>query len=225
VVAKEKKKYSISPLHLYPDIAILDGYLPLSTSLELSITTVLDALSHSFEAIWNKNANVRSTEYAIEAICLILENVESLKEDPKNIGIRKILLKASNLAGLAFSNTKTAAAHSISYPLTASFGIPHGIASSMSILPILHINKSKIENELNQILMKLNLYELSNLDERIKKIPESVIKHNIRDWGVQISHLDELVSQSFTKGRMDNNIVDLSKKDVYHILQSIYQHI
>ena len=48
---------------------------------------------------------------------------------------------SSATAGLAFSNTKTAAAHSISYSLTIYYGIPHGIASSISLLPLLEINK------------------------------------------------------------------------------------
>lgn len=40
-------------------------------------------------------------------------------------------------AGLAFSNTKTTACHSISYPLTMMYGIPHGIAVSMTLGKIL----------------------------------------------------------------------------------------
>ena len=62
----EKRKYSLTYPELYSDIAILDGSLTLSMPLVLSITTVLDALSHCFEAIWNKNANQKSTGYAIE---------------------------------------------------------------------------------------------------------------------------------------------------------------
>jgi alcohol dehydrogenase class IV len=147
----EKRKYSIAYPELYPDIAILDGSLTLSMQLDLSITTVLDALSHCFEAIWNKNANHSSTDYAIEGISIILQNVELLKKNPQDIEIRNKLLKASNLAGLAFSNTKTAAAHSMSYPLTISYGIPHGIACSMPIIPLLRINEQAIQNELEKI--------------------------------------------------------------------------
>lgn len=39
-------------------------------------------------------------------------------------------------AGFAFSNTKTAIAHSLSYPITLRHGVPHGIACSFS-LPII----------------------------------------------------------------------------------------
>ena len=51
--------------------------------------------------------------------------------------VRNKLLAASTKVGIAFSNTKTAAAHSISYPVTIRFGIPHGVASSISLVPFI----------------------------------------------------------------------------------------
>ena len=219
---KEKKKYSISHPDLYPDRAVLDGTLTLSLPVDISFSTTLDALSHSFEAIWNKNSNPRSTNYAIEAICLILENIERLREEPHNVDLRNVLLKASNIAGLAISNTKTAAAHSISYPLTINFNIPHGIACSLPLLPLLHINKVSIDEEINLIIKKLGLNNFSELDDCLKRIFGGLFKSNLKKWGVVQSDLDNLVEQSFTKGRIDNNIQLLSKSDVRTILKNIY---
>ena len=219
---KEKKKYSISHPELYPDMALLYGTLIISLPVAISITTTLDALSHSFEAIWNKNANPRSTDYAIEAICLILANIERLRNEKNNIKLRNILLKASNIAGLAFSNTKTAAAHSISYPLTIKFGIPHGVACSLPLLPLLQINRDTIERELNLIIKKLEMSSFSELEYRIKRIPSDMLKYNLKSWGVAQSDLVVLAEQSFNKERMDNNIVDLTKSQVCWILEEIY---
>ena len=216
----EKKKYSISHMDLYPDIAILDGNLTLSLPIDISIITTLDALSHSFEAIWNKNANEKSTIYAIEAISIILANVDTLKENPSDFNIRKNLIDASAKAGLAFSNTKTAAAHSISYPLTIRFGIPHGVASSISLVPLLEINGKQIKNPLDNICQTLNI-TFDELIQKIKKIPKGVIPYTLSEWGVAKSDLPQLVDESFTKGRMDNNIIDLTKDQVLEILQMI----
>jgi len=219
---KEKKKYSIAHPELYPDKAILDGTLTLSLPIDISFSTTLDALSHSFEAIWNKNSNPRSTNYAIEAICLILANIERLTEEPQNIDLRNILLKASNIAGLAISNTKTAAAHSISYPLTINFNIPHGIACSLPLLPLLHINKDSINKEINLIIEKLGLINFSELDDCLKRIFSGLFKSNLRKWGIIQSNIDKLVDQSFTKDRMENNIEALTKSDVRTILNKIF---
>ncbi len=218
----EKRKYSIAYPELYPDVAILDGSLTLSLSLELSITTVLDALSHCFEAIWNKNANQKSTDFAIEAICIILQNVELLKKNPHDIEIRNKFLKASNLAGLAFSNTKTAAAHSMSYPLTISYGIPHGIACSMPIIPLLRINERAIKTQLDILFNKLGIDNLAELEKLILDIPNNIIDFTLKDWGVSKEHLDNIVERSFTKSRMANNIIDLNSDDILWVFKEIY---
>lgn len=217
----EKRKYSIAYPELYPDIAILDGSLTLSMQLDLSITTVLDALSHCFEAIWNKNANQKSTDFAIEAISIILQNVELLKKNLQDIEIRNKLLKASNLAGLAFSNTKTAAAHSMSYPLTISYGIPHGIACSMPIIPLLRINEKAIQNELERIYSELLIKSLPELEQLILQIPDDVIDYSLSEWGIKQTEIDDIVGRSFTKSRIENNIVELSKKDIKSVFESL----
>ena len=219
---KDKKKYSISNLDLYPNVAILDGNLALSLPLDISITTLMDALSHSFESIWNKNANPTSTAFAISAICLILNNVDSLKINLNNAKVRNNLLEAATTAGLAFSNTKTAAAHSISYPLTIYYKIPHGIASSMPLLPLLIINKEAIKNELEQILENLNYTCIDELIDNIRKIPLDILKFTLQAWGVKENEIPFLVAQSFTKDRMENNIITLSSHDVENIFFDIF---
>ncbi|MFC1785147.1 phosphonoacetaldehyde reductase [Candidatus Neomarinimicrobiota bacterium] len=217
---EEKQKYSLSHPSLYPDIAILDAKLTLSMDLQLSVTTVLDALSHSFETIWNKNSNTKSLDYAYKSIEIILEEVPNLKKDITDLKVREKLLRASNLAGLAFSNTKTAAAHSISYPLTFSYNIPHGIACSLPIIPLLRLNKEAIEIELNELLSFLNInYE--ELEEKILNIPKNVIDFNLSKWGIKSTDIDEIVDRSFTKSRIFNNVVKLTKEDVRHLLEQI----
>ncbi len=218
----EKRKYSIAYPELYPDVAILDGSLTLSLPLDLSITTVLDALSHCFEAIWNKNANQKSTDYAIEAISIILQNVELLKKNPHDIEIRNKLLKASNFAGLAFSNTKTAAAHSMSYPLTISYRIPHGIACSIPIIPLLRINEVAIKIALEKIYRKLHVQKLSDLEKLILQIPNGIIDFTLSKWGVKQTDIKDLTERAFTKSRMANNIIDLNNDDILRVLKEVY---
>ena len=218
---KDKKKHSISHPSLYPKVAILDGNLTLSLPLNISITTVMDALSHSFEAIWNNNANPISTDYAIKAICSIINNIDGLKNSCYNIEVRNNLLYASTTAGLAFSNTTTAAAHSMSYPLTIHYGIPHGIASSISLLPLLEINENFIKEPLDRICNNLEL-TFNELKQTIKAIPQGVIPYTLDEWNIPENQLTRLAAESFTKGRMDNNIVDLSENQVLTILNEIY---
>ena len=56
-----------------------------------------------------------------------------LARDLGNEELRTRLSRASLFAGLAFSNTRTALAHALSYHLTLHHGVPHGIACSFSL--------------------------------------------------------------------------------------------
>ncbi len=217
---EEKRKYSLAYEELYPDVAILDGTLTLSLPIDLSIITILDALSHSFEAIWNKHANQTSTKYAINAICIILTETNNLKREPQNVLIRNRLLKASNLAGLAFSNTKTAAAHSMSYPLTISYKIPHGVACSIPIIPLLRINEHAIQIALEAIYNRLHIRDLADLEKLILEVSSGVIDFKLSEWGVKQTDLDDIVERSFTKSRMENNVIELTNEDVLSILKT-----
>jgi phosphonate metabolism-associated iron-containing alcohol dehydrogenase len=219
---KQKKKYSLSNPNLYAALAILDGSLMLSLPIDISLTTTLDALSHSFEAIWNKNSNSISTNYAIEAICLILENVDKLKKEPENIEIRNNLIRASMIAGLAFSNTKTAAAHSISYPLTMRYNIPHGIAASISLTGLIKIQENKIGSSIDLINQKLKLATVDELIEKIHAISKNCLKYTLSEWGVDKDSLKLLAAEAFANERINNNLVTLSKDDVYTILLNNY---
>ncbi|MCH7497643.1 MAG: phosphonoacetaldehyde reductase [Candidatus Marinimicrobia bacterium] len=216
-----QRKYSLSHPDLYPDAAILDPRLTLNLPLDVSMTTTLDALSHSFESIWNRHALPESTDHAIKAITAILSYAPALKERPGDLDVRRHLLAAATTAGLAFSNTLTAAAHAISYPLTMRFGVPHGIASSLALLPLLAINGPTIAPALERLYETLNLSGMEELRERIGELPEGVLAYHLRDWGVRRNQLDGLTEQCFT-GRMDNNVVDLTREQVRGILEELF---
>jgi len=218
---EERCKYSLSHEALYPDVAILDGSLTTSLSIELSVTTILDALSHCFETLWNKNCNPQSADYAISAIGILLIETQRLKRQPENVAIRRRILKASNLAGLAFSNTKTAAAHSISYPLTICYGIPHGVACSMPIISLLRINERAIQIELERIYTNLHLRNLSELEALILKIPKDVVDFNLSRWGVREKDLPGIANRAIYKSRVSNNIIPLDECDILFILKQI----
>ena len=100
---------------LYPEIAVIDPMLMLAKPYGLTLATGLDALSHSIESIWNINANPVSARHAVTAARAILADLPNLLRDLGNLELRNQIAEASLNAGLAFSNTKTAIAHNLSY--------------------------------------------------------------------------------------------------------------
>lgn len=161
-----QKKYSWYSENLNPDIALLDPELARTLPKIQTIYSGLDCISHALESIWNRNLTDKSRMFAIESLKITSEYFLRTIEDLTNLNYRKKMQIASTMAGLAISSTKTAIAHSISYPLTAKLGIPHGLASSFTLEKILQDHQSKIsQNEMEFklysdiicILRKLNL--------------------------------------------------------------------
>ena len=130
------RKYSLSRPDLYPEHALVDPELTVGIPRMLTVATALDALSHSLESIWNVNANPVSTNFAVTAASEILEVLPALTKDLGSLALRSRMAMAALLAGLAFSNTRTALAHSLSYPITLQYDLPHGLACSFT-LPML----------------------------------------------------------------------------------------
>lgn len=126
-------KYSLAHPALYPEAAIVDPDIALGAPRGLTLATGLDALSHALESIWNVSANPVSANFAVEAAREVLEVLPRLMQDLSNPELRARQAKAALFAGFAFSNTKTALAHNISYDITLKRGTVHGIACSFSL--------------------------------------------------------------------------------------------
>lgn len=128
-----RKKYSLNRPDLYPEHAIIDPRTSLGVPRSLTLATGLDALSHALESLWNVNANPVSANHAIFAATELIDVLPKLADRLDDLPLRSRVAQASLFAGLAFSNTKTALAHSLSYYLTLHHGTVHGIACSFCL--------------------------------------------------------------------------------------------
>lgn len=134
---KAGTKRSLDHPALYPEAAIIDPELMRSMPRDLTVSTGLDALSHALESLWNRNANPVTATHAVNAARAILDVLPALVAAPEDPDLRSRMAEASLAAGLAFSGTRTAIAHSISYPVTLRHGVQHGIACSFTLPMIL----------------------------------------------------------------------------------------
>ena len=127
------KKYSLYDQSLYASAVFLDPALTLSLPWSETLSGAMDALSHSLETLWNKNATPASLALAREALVLILDFFPQVTTSPNSLSARSRLQEAATLAGMAISQNRTAIAHAISYPLTLHFAVPHGLACSFTL--------------------------------------------------------------------------------------------
>lgn len=204
----EGKKHSLSGNFMYPDVALIDETLTFSLEREAALYPALDALSHALESLWNINKTPISQTFSYASLRLLADSLPKMELEEKNRDVKYNLLIGSMLAGLAISQTKTAIAHAISYPLTLNFKIPHGLACSFT-LPFLiekYLNENPSEKE-SLLLYKVQKIILDlNLIERIKKYVDYDEMLNTVEFGNLNSRLKNY------SGGLNYSIKELLKK-------------
>lgn len=133
------RKHSLHQACTWPEAALVDAELMHSLPAGATLASGLDALSHALEALWNVHRNPVSTALAVQAAQAIVRTLPALMQDLDNARLRAAMAEAALLAGLAFSNTKTALAHSLSYDITLAHGVVHGIACSFSLPQVMEL--------------------------------------------------------------------------------------
>ncbi len=217
--SEHDKKYSVDTQANYAYAAVVDPELANTMPVKLAVSSALDAVCHAAESYWAKASNATSRAAALAAIKIIMQNLNGLlcsKEEA-----HEAMAQGSLLAGMAFSNTRTTACHSISYPLTMKYHIPHGVAVSMLLAPVMQLNMPYIKNS-RELLAAFGADSAAEVAQKVTDILEkSGSPAKLSQWGAAESDFDEIIAHSMTKGRADNNPAELNAVNVKEILKNI----
>lgn len=214
-------KRSLESKENYAWAAFVDPELAQGMPIKLAVSSALDAVAHAVESYWARRTNAVSRALALEAIRTIMGQIDNLFSD--QIEAHDAMARGSMLAGLAFSNTKTTACHSISYPLTMHYGIPHGAAVAMLLAPVLEMNVP-VTSGMDRLLEALGAENAAGLKKRVSDLLErSGQPSTLKGWGVQRGDLTRLAALGITKGRADNNPAELESEKIERMLNSIYE--
>lgn len=201
-----QKKYSLHLDCTWPRVAIIDPQLMLTVPAGVTVSTGLDALSHALEAIWNVNANPVSDTFAISAIEDILECLPSLQKDLSSQELRTRMALAALKAGLAFSNTKTALAHSISYEMTLRHGLPHGIACSFTLPLVLGLAWGHDVTR-DRTLQRVFGEDLPKAQQQLREFLHALgVKTEFADYGVSAQDAEDIIHLAMQGARGKNFI-------------------
>ncbi len=221
---RERKKHSLTGDDLFPVKAVLDPALTLRLPEPLTVSSGLDAISHALESIWNKNASSASIGLATQSLAMSLETLPELKKNPHLLEARAAMMSASLLAGIAISQTRTALAHSVSYPLTLRFGLPHGIACSFTLPELLRYNAEADDGRLKRLALCLGHDNTPELADRINHLLLGLdVPNFLAAYGLKEEQALALTHEMFTPGRADNNLRRASVDDVHAIVRGAFQ--
>jgi len=157
VIKDHEKHYKmafISPF-LLPDAAVLDPRMTLTLPPAVTAQTAMDALTHAMEAYTCLAKNPLSDVFARAAVALIGRYLLPVMKNPADGTGRLALAIASNLAGVAFSNSMVGMVHCLGHATGSACGVPHGVCMAILLPYGLEYNLHKTGRWTAELLLPL----------------------------------------------------------------------
>ena len=121
-------------------VSILDPEVTLSQPRGVSAVTGLDAVAHAVESFVCTKRNAVSALYSRAAWDYLEPNFERVMESPSDLAARSAMQLGAHFAGTAIENAMLGVCHSCANPLTAHYGVTHGIAIGVMLPHVIRFN-------------------------------------------------------------------------------------
>lgn len=133
-------KFSIVSYEMLPTCALLDPGLIMTAPAGVAAACGVDALIHAMEAYVSRNASPFTDAMAEKAMQLIGANLRrfvACRADPE---AASAMMAGSNFAGMSFAWARLGNVHAMSHPVSAYFGVAHGVANAVLLPTIVEYN-------------------------------------------------------------------------------------
>lgn len=218
------RKFAITDLSLIPTHAILDPTWLVGLPKAVAAQTGMDALTHAVEALLSRGATKQTDAYALEAMTLIHQHLQPSLKEPKPLESLTAMLKASHLAGLAFTRAYVGYVHAMSHPLSARYNTPHGLANALLLPKVLHAYGGAIHPQLIRFNAHLNLDAKEDPKRFIRwvedlslalELPGKLNKLQAKDFPILIRYAHQEVNPTYPVPRY---FTDEEMENIYQTL-------
>ncbi len=120
--------------------AILDPQLTRTCPQRVAAAAGIDAVAHAVETAGTTKRNSVSLEMSREAWTRLSRSFERVMRDANDDEARADMLVGAHLAGAAIEQSMLGAAHACANPLTARFGVTHGVAVGLMLPHVIRYN-------------------------------------------------------------------------------------
>jgi alcohol dehydrogenase class IV len=168
---------------------------------------------------------------ARQAMQLIAQNIRTAYSDGSNLAARSNMLEGSLLAGMAFCTAGVTAVHAFAYPIGAEFHIPHGVANSIMLTPVMEFNKlssperfARIAGYLGENTAGLSAREAANTAvEAMRTLAADLkIPRHLSEFGIKEKDIPKLAEGVMKVTRLlVNNPRDLTQQDAEEIYRRV----
>lgn len=138
---------------------ILDPEVTVSQPRAVTASAGYDAIAHAVETWVTTNRSEPSAAYSLEAWRLLNGSYARVLEAPEDIEAREAMLAGAYLAGAAIELSMLGATHACANPLTARYGITHGVAIALLLRHVVRWNSAESATAARYAMLASNLPE------------------------------------------------------------------
>lgn len=202
---------------LRPRVAILDPDLTRTQPAAVAAATGLDALAHAIETAGCNARNDVSIEFSREAWLRLSRSFETAISHPNDDNARADLLLGAHIAGCAIEQSMLGAAHACANPLTARYGIVHGMAIAAMLPHVVRFNSENGHYPYAPLNSALSADELIGFVERCRSAGK--VTRGLRDLGVESANLPTMAQEAASQWTAGFNPRPVTVSDLLEIYQ------
>ncbi len=128
-------KLTVFSYELLPAYALLDPELLTTAPASVAAACGIDAFIHAFESYISRMASPFSEAMSEKAMELIGGSIRRFVANRGDLEAAQNMLVGSLFAGIAFSFARLGNVHAMSHPISAYYGVAHGVANAV-LLPV-----------------------------------------------------------------------------------------
>lgn len=211
---KTQKKAGFGSELAFPTLAILVPLYTLTMTQTVTLNTGIDALSHLLEGIYSNKRNTVVFPMIFAGIKIIYENLPKVLQDPRDLSAREEMMRASLYGGMTIAHSSTTLQHSIGYPLTSVFGIPHGLANGLVMKGIMELYYPVIKKELDSLFASLNITQM----QFYKWLEALKLSLDIR---IPEAFIEDRTPEVMESRNMANNPFEIDPEDIRRIYREL----
>lgn len=205
-------------------IVILDPDLTATAPRELVAVGGLDAASHVLESYVCTRGNPVSRMIGREAWRLLDSAFEATLDDPGDARARGRMLVGSHLAGSAIEHSMLGAAHACANPLTARFGVTHGIAVALMLPHVMRFNAERVGERYRELhAVTASGARGESAEERFRALRRTAgLPTTLNECGVPRDSLDQLARDASRQWTAEFNPRPVTTEELRHFYESAY---
>lgn len=204
-------------------ISILDPEVTLSQPRMVTAVTGLDAIAHAIETYVCTKATPASRNVSLAAWRHLEPNFERVLNEPNNLEARSAMQIGSHLAGMAIENAMLGVCHSCANPLTAHYGITHGVAVGLMLPHAVRFNASASGEHYAVLAKEAGLANAQELAARLANFAAVAgLPRSLKEAGVASGILPLLADEANQQWTARFNPRPVAESDILELYRTAY---